>query len=213
MKCQQAQPLIPSYLDGELSEAQAGPFRKHLLDCQPCRASAQGDKNMKRWFVDDESMEIPRDFASRVARRAFAGDRGEQRRFESLPRTDFARAPAAAAGVRGESGLRFVLQLTSLAAAALILVSLAIGSLKLPSGNKMQADSTREVKLDRAIEELDRLNEAEKRASVAPTITPASAVTPAPNANSASTPDGSKTSAHATELGDPSTKDAGSRKQ
>ena len=155
MKCNQAQPLIPSYLDGELSEAQAGPLRKHLLDCQPCRGSAQGEKNLKRWFVPEAHVAVPRDFASRIARRAFAGDRGER----------LLEQPASVIVSRSgeDSNLRFVLQLTSLAAAALILLSLAIGSLKLPSGNKMQADSTREVKLERAIDELDRLNAAENR--------------------------------------------------
>jgi len=153
MKCNQAEPLIPSYLDGELSEAQAGPLRKHLLDCQPCRGTAQGQKNLKRWFVPEDGAAIPRDFASRVARRAFAGDRGER----------FAEAPAGAPSAprREDPNLRFVLQLTSLAAAVLIFLSLAIGSLKLPSGGKLQADSTREVKLETAIEELDRLNATE----------------------------------------------------
>jgi anti-sigma factor RsiW len=157
MKCNQAEPLIPSYLDGELSEAQAGPLRKHLLDCQPCRASAQGEKNLKRWFVPEEDVAIPRDFASRVARRAIAGDRGE--RFS--PAGVIAAAEGNPFDARGEDpSLNFVLQLTSLAAAVLIFLSLAIGSLKLPSGNKMQADSTREIKLERAIDELDRLNAA-----------------------------------------------------
>jgi hypothetical protein len=162
MKCDQAQPLIPSYLDGELSEAQAGPLRKHLLDCQPCRGSAQSEKNLKRWFVAEESVAVPRDFASRVARRAFAGDRGE-RHLETA---------VAASAVRPgeESNLRFILQITSIAAGALICLSLAIGSLKLPSGTKLQADSTREVKLERAIEELDRLNSTETRPT---TTTPA----------------------------------------
>jgi hypothetical protein len=194
MNCNQAQPLVPSYLDGELSEAQAGPLRKHLLDCQPCRASAQGDKNLKRWFVEDEALAIPRDFASRVAHRALSGERGEARHFESLPRERFGIAsPIAGAGRRDENGLRFILQLTALAAGALFLVSLAIGSWKLPSGSRMQADSTREPKLDRAIEELDRLNDAEKRTIVAPPSTGAAA--------------------HATESSDPRAKDAGSTKQ
>ena len=155
MNCNQAEPLIPSYLDGELSEAQAGPLRKHLLDCQPCRGAAQGEKNLKRWFVPEAGVMVPRDFASRVARRAFAGDRGE--RFADTPSLRIAAR-------RGEDpNLRFVLQLTSLAAAVLIFLSLAIGSLKLPSGSKLEADSTREVKLERAIQELDRLNATENR--------------------------------------------------
>ena len=54
MECIEARPLIPSYLDGELSEAQARPLRKHLLDCPECRSGAQGEKNLKRWFVQEE---------------------------------------------------------------------------------------------------------------------------------------------------------------
>jgi anti-sigma factor RsiW len=155
MKCNQAEPLIPSYLDGELSEAQAGPLRKHLLDCQPCRGTAQSGKNLKRWFVPEQGTAVPRDFASRVARRAFAGDRGE--RFSDVP-------SIAIAAQRGEDpNLRFVLQLTSLAAAVVIFLSLAIGSLKLPSGSKLEADSTREMKLEHAIEQLDRLNATESQ--------------------------------------------------
>jgi len=158
MKCNQAEPLIPSYLDGELSEAQAGPLRKHLLDCQPCRGTAQSEKNLKRWFMpeavaSEQGMAVPRDFASHVARRAFAGDRGER----------FSETPSIAARRGEDPNLRFVLQLTSLAAAVVIFLSLAIGSLKLPSGSKLEADSTREVKLEHAIEELDRLNATESR--------------------------------------------------
>src|SRR5258705_12108957 len=79
MECNQAQPLIPSYLDGELSEPQAAPLRRHLLDCQPCRAGAQSEKNVKRWFSATAAIAVPKGFAARVARRAFAGDTGEPR--------------------------------------------------------------------------------------------------------------------------------------
>src|SRR5687767_11962997 len=75
--CRDASALIPSYLDGELTEAQAAPLRKHLLSCQACRGSAQSEKNLKRWFVEAETPAVPKDFAARVARRAFAGDRGQ----------------------------------------------------------------------------------------------------------------------------------------
>src|SRR6185436_4437001 len=101
MECIEARPLIPSYLDSELSEAQARPLRKHLLDCPECRALAQGEKNLKRWFVEEEATAVPRDFAARVARRAFAGDSGER----------FGVAPAAAAfEAPRDSYLPFILQ-------------------------------------------------------------------------------------------------------
>jgi hypothetical protein len=93
--------------------------------------------------------------------------------------------------------LRFVLQLTSLAAAALIFLSLAIGSLKLPSGNKMQADSTREVKLERAIDELDRLNASNATEGL-------------PNGAG---PDAGDAAARAKSSGDAQTKGNGSRAQ
>ena len=45
------EPSLPFLIRGamatrgfELSEAQAGPLRRHLLACQPCRASAQTEK-------------------------------------------------------------------------------------------------------------------------------------------------------------------------
>jgi hypothetical protein len=150
MECNQAGPLIPSYLDGELSEAQAGPLRRHLLDCHACRSSAQSDKNLKRWFVKGEPVAIPRDFAARVARRAFAGDRGER----------YADVPASIVAVRGDDSrdLDFILQLTALAAGLLIALSLALGNLKLPSGVKLEADSRPVVTLEHAIGDLDRLN-------------------------------------------------------
>jgi anti-sigma factor RsiW len=76
--CQDALPLVPSYLDGELSQARAGLLRKHLLDCQACRASAQDSKSISRWFVQPARAEFaaPSGFAARVSRRAFAGDTG-----------------------------------------------------------------------------------------------------------------------------------------
>jgi hypothetical protein len=168
MECNQAGPLIPSYLDGELSEAQAGPLRRHLLDCHTCRSSAQSDKNLKRWFVEDEHIAIPRDFASRVARRAFAGDRGER----------YADVPSSIVAARLDDGrnLNFVLQLTALAAVLLIALSLALGNLKLPSGVKLEAQSRPVVTLERAIDDLDRLNAQDataKRASVGTTTAPA----------------------------------------
>ena len=152
MECSQARSLIPSYLDGELSEAQAAPLRRHLLDCQPCRAGAQGEKNLKRWFAPDEPMAVSRDFAARVARRAFAGDTGD--RF----------GPAAAAAGAGEDrSLRYVLQITSIAALVLIMLALALRSLSLPAGHSLVAN-TGEPSLDQAIEELDRLNRTDSRA-------------------------------------------------
>src|SRR5262245_16363421 len=79
--CTDARPLIPAWADGELSEAQAAPLRAHLLGCRDCRGSTQDLRALHLWFdagaVDGSSL-VPPGFAARVARRAFAGDRGER---------------------------------------------------------------------------------------------------------------------------------------
>jgi hypothetical protein len=166
MKCDQALALIPSYLDGELQEAQAAPLRKHLLDCQGCRGGAQGEKNMKRWFQADAALvaAIPQGFASRIARRAFAGDTGEPE-IELLP----ARSPvlsmapdrSAARGV-DDPIYRFVLQATAAAALVVLALSLALRSQTLPSGSRLRAADVRgEISVEQALERLDRLNAAE----------------------------------------------------
>lgn len=165
MQCNQTQTLIPSYLDGELSEAQAAPLRKHLLDCQPCRAAAQGGKALKRWFVEDEPMAIPAGFAARVARRAFAGDTGTGEAFTTT-------ATVAAGPARDEDGrengreggrlLHFVLWTTAAAAGLLLTLSIGLRDLTLPGTRNVQADSTPEqLSVDQALEKLDDLNRAE----------------------------------------------------
>lgn len=152
-RCDDARPLIPSYLDGELSEAQAAPLRKHLLDCQPCRASAQGEKNLKRWFVPTEEVAVPAGFAARVARRAFAGDPGSAEFDDTL-------VPASPPE-QAETGklLTFVLRATAVAAVFLVLLSVGIGRLRLPDQNTISATNAEEVSLEQALDELERLNE------------------------------------------------------
>jgi anti-sigma factor RsiW len=156
LPCNDAQLLIMSYLDGELSEAQAAPLRKHLLECQPCRASAQDHKNTTRWFVQPEPVAVPRDFAARVARRAFQGDRGE-RLLEATP----AALPFAAQHDERRI-LRFVIGLTAVAAAAVICLSIAVRSLTLPASDRLAADDrTPALPLEDAVRELDVLNASE----------------------------------------------------
>jgi len=160
--CQDARPMIPSYLDGELSEAQAATLRKHLLECQPCRATAQDQKNLARWFQVAKTAEaplpVPRDFAARVARRAFQGDRGALG-------TELAPAPART-GAESRH-LRLVLTLTAAAAAVVLIVSMAIRQMTLPNGQDLRADDKKEavVPLPEAIQELDRLNARERDAA------------------------------------------------
>ena len=159
MQCNNAQALVPSYLDGELSEAQAAPLRKHLLSCQPCRGLAQEGKVLKRWFVEGEPVAVPAGFAARVARRAFAGDTGE-----SFTGAASAAMPAATAPPEGRL-LRFVLQTTSLAAGFLLLLSIGLGNLTLPANRDMLADDSRDTTLDEALDRLQALDRAEPQAS------------------------------------------------
>lgn len=151
--CTDSRPLIMSYLDGELSEAQAAPLRKHLLECQPCRASAQDQKNLGRWLstakAEQEPIRVPRDFAARVARRAFQGDRGAldtQAPVLQLPQR------------RDDRALRFVLVFTAAAAAVVLFCAVGIRQLTLPTGSRMVADEETVLPLEEAIRELDRLN-------------------------------------------------------
>jgi hypothetical protein len=113
--CDQATSLVPSYLDGELTEAQAAPLRGHLLGCPGCREVAKRGKALSRWFVAAGSPAIPLGFAARVARRAFAGDPGDL--------GDAGNRKTAADGASEAALLPFVLRLTALAAGLLILLA------------------------------------------------------------------------------------------
>jgi hypothetical protein len=160
MDCRQAEPLIPSYLDGELSEVRAAPLRRHLLDCQPCRAGAQGEKNFKRWFAPATAAVIPTGFAARVARRAFAGDAGEGLTGGMVLQPQL--SPSLRLVETEERTFQFVLALT--AAAALVVIALAVSmrSWSLPSGTSLRATDGREqISVEDAIERLDQLNRAE----------------------------------------------------
>lgn len=152
LQCQDARPLVPAYLDGEVSEAQAGPLRKHLLACHECRSSVQNQRALKRWFEPQsvsrrERVEVPPGFAARVARRAFAGDTGDL----LTP----VRAPE-----RGDT-LQFVLQITSIAAAIMLIFALALRSERVPSGGDLRANDSVEVPKEQVLEKLEELNEAE----------------------------------------------------
>lgn len=160
--CTDARPLVMSYLDGELSEAQAAPLRKHLLECQPCRASAQDLKNLKRWFQPGEPVAIPKDFASRVARRAFQGDRGETP--VSVPvHTEV--APRTLAPAHDGRTLRFVYALTAIAAGIVFCIAVAVRGLQLPSGDDMKAGEPKQP-IEKTIDELRQLNAREGREPV-----------------------------------------------
>jgi len=152
--CNQQQALIPSYLDGELSEALAAPLRQHLLACQECRNAAQGERSLKAWFPEDEQLPVPVGFAARVARRAFDGDTGELE--APLPASE----PAPI--------LRFVLRATAVAAAVLLVLSVVLRSTDLPNTDRVQADNALQP-LDEVLRELDHVNgKADSPAAVQP---------------------------------------------
>jgi anti-sigma factor RsiW len=127
--CDHARPLVPGYLDGELSEAQASPLRAHLLDCPACRESAKQEKSLKRWFEPEPAPAVPSGFAARVARRAFAGDPGLL--VPESPR------------VRARPLLPFLLVASAVAAAALLLLALALQRESLPRAGGLEAQENR----------------------------------------------------------------------
>ena len=146
MICKESLALIPGYLDGELSDAQAAPLRQHLIDCQPCRKAASGGKSLKRWFEHDPGadVEVPIGFAARVARRAFAGDTGE--------------APIAADAEAAPAPiLRFLLGITAAAAALLLVLSAWMHGVHLPDSENIHAVDTPSSKQE-LIEKMDRTN-------------------------------------------------------
>ena len=174
MDCQDARASIQAYLDGELNEERAAPLRRHLMDCQPCRGSAQSEKNLKRWFSKAQAPlpAVPRDFSARVARRAFAGDPGER---YSEPRTITVQSGVgvgamAAISAPDERNLRFVLALTAAAALVLMVLSIAIHGLDLPSSSHMRADTG--MSAQEALKCLDQLNH-----QAAPALAPAPGAT------------------------------------
>ncbi len=145
--CDRIRPLIPGYLDGELSEEQASPLRKHLLDCRTCRTATQGEKALKGWFVAGAAAAPPAGFAAHVARRAFAGDRGER------PTPEVA-SDAQATGRL----LNFVLGATAAAAALLLMLAGGLSMAGLPTDGGLRADDVAPVTEAELLRNLERLN-------------------------------------------------------
>jgi len=145
--CTDARPLVPAYLDGELTADRASPLRQHLMDCAACRSATQADKAQRQWFVPTPEISVPAGFASRAARRAFQGDTGEV----SSPSTTL--APV----------LPFVLRMTAAAACLLLVLSGVLRTVDTPTGGELRADDTATMSLDEALERLDRLDAKETR--------------------------------------------------
>lgn len=131
ISCNDVQPMLSGYLDGELSEAQSAPMRAHLLDCCACREQLQGGKVLSRWFQEGsgQPLAVPSGFSARIARRAFAGDPGLST--ENQPRGE----------ARRHSLLPFLLKLTAAAAVLLFILALQIKRQNLPHTEDLEAGS------------------------------------------------------------------------
>jgi len=163
-KCTELRALVPGYLDGELSEEQAAPLRRHLLSCPSCRRGATDLTNLKRWAhaaIPTDQLAIPTGFAARVAQAAFHGGPAQR---QSTPRqpapvTAQAQAPQAKPETSVQS---FVLVLTSIAAALLISLSFLIGIQDQPRGSNLSAQPMPDL-LPEVLRGLDELNARDVR--------------------------------------------------
>ena len=134
--CDDVKTLLSSYLDGELSEAQAAPVRSHLMACTTCRDTVQEGKVIRRWFQAGagEPVPIPSGFAARVARRAFAGDPG------LLVPAEAETSPAETAEPKRAPLLPFLLTLSAAAAVLLFVLSLLLREQAGPTGGDLRAE-------------------------------------------------------------------------
>jgi anti-sigma factor RsiW len=165
--CERAETLVPGYLDGELSEAQAGPLRKHLLSCPTCRGKAADLTNLKRWITaaaPKTPFAVPQGFAARVARAAFTEQPLSE---EFVPRPARATAPT---GPAEGSVLPFILGLTSVAAAMLLSFSFLLGVQGQPSGSDLSAQPMPDM-LPEIMRQLKELNIEEDHADRNPVDT------------------------------------------
>src|SRR5688572_25896352 len=150
--CAQAAPLIPSWADGELSEARSAPLREHLLGCRDCRASMADLRALSRWFQPDGEVAVPPGFSARVARRAFAGDTGERAATSDRSAQERART------------LDFVLVLTAVAAALVLALGLALRARELPAGERLHADDRTTLTTEEILQRLEALDGASAEA-------------------------------------------------
>jgi len=143
--CAEARPLVPAYLDGELTADRASPLRQHLMECADCRTQTQAHKSQHQWFVPSPEVRVPDGFAAHVARRAFQGDTGE------APATTEPFAPV----------LPFVLQMTAAAAGLLLVLSGVIRAVEIPTGGELRADDAATMTLEEALDRLEVLDGGE----------------------------------------------------
>ena len=168
--CNRTRAQVARHLDGELGESQAVQLRGHLLACPGCRAQFQGERVLKRWLVPMEAPAVPAGFAARVAALATVStggireyDDADDREADFLPRAESSAGPSAAPFAEVSRLLGFTTTLVGLAAAALLLLSLALAVDSRPSRPAvLLADP-----LPEALERLDELNRAERAAAAA----------------------------------------------
>jgi|TARA_B100000959_G_C14545302_1_gene445359 anti-sigma factor RsiW len=147
--CADARPLVPAYLDGELTADRASPLRQHLMECADCRTQTQAHKTQHQWFVPTPEVSVPEGFAARVARRAFQGDTGE------APASTELLAPV----------LPFVLKMTAAAAGLLLVLSGVMRAVDIPTGGELRADDAATMTLEEALDRLEMLDGGEGRLS------------------------------------------------
>lgn len=152
MNCDRARPLVPLYLDGELSENQADELRPHLLSCPTCRAAMQADRALSAWFVPTAPVAVPDGFAARVARRAVAGDPGVLQPPSPVP-----------AGLDTPI-LQFAFRALAVAAVVLIVFAVAIRRVDLPESDQDLQAKDGATSFEEHMENLRALNGAEVEA-------------------------------------------------
>lgn len=154
LNCKNTRTLIPSYLDGEVSEAQAAPLRRHLLSCPACRELAKSETALQRWFAPPAVHKATPGFSSRVAQAAFHPDEAREEEGATLLPHPSVPARAALSDSGSAAGLalvgagaaleerstqQFVLLLTAAAAAVLLLLAVALQRNALPSMGGLDA--------------------------------------------------------------------------
>ena len=154
MNCKHARPLVPLYVDGELTSVQSAELRPHLLSCPACRGLAQAEQSLHAWFVPTDEVPVPAGFAAHVARRAVAGDTGSKRPFAPVESPDHEYS---------EPILQFVLHALAVAAIALVVASIAMRRLDQPAAEELKAHESQA--LDASLFALDQINREELRAA------------------------------------------------
>lgn len=150
--CADAEPLIPRFVDGELSGAQGDALRHHLMECAACRSLVQEETSQRQWFVPSEEVPVPEGFAARVTGLAFAGGGHELTPVGSAPKLRLVSG--------GSHAVRFQMALSAAAAVLLIVTGFLIARGHTGAdigGGGLQADESE-------LERIEQENAAEEEA-------------------------------------------------